>query len=1771
MVNIKFDIKDLANKEDSYPLVKGDTVTCDVPAILKESTISKGRIHDTEAVWDRGHDGVGNYAIENNKLVISYDDGYIDEKNGRIIVSELKFSGHFDFRNSPDESFEEALSFGNATLQTKFKAFQAIRELTIKKYAYMFNFSPSASTKDGGSYKPLDGTAKVENGYIFYNIEIKAGDRNNQELTNVIVKDWFDEDSLKKIDVKDIRLNSAFKKIVGRESQNITEQVRPTLFQEENGVGWNIGELPPGAKASLSFKVRINKKGITEAVKTEKDNDPSSDALEARTLRNTASAIADKMKDPVKTEHAVSVKNFLDIDKDSMQYDQSTFRRYFKIIITAPHEYNSYTMYNVPIYDHLQKSFSKQADINVDLYRESGIESIWVTHWNGTKEKLEWDNFTRPNKVSWKATLPVIKPGDKVEITSYLQLNPAFWSKENGRYFDGTSKLYIGKDRYNFFETGEGTDANGYLANDLPFNSDYEPTDLEQEYLNKFSRQFDESEGTIPWIIRGNQYPKDGHISDVGGEKVKDTIGEGLEFMGQAEIIFSGLRNNEMVEIKREYFDLDPLKNAFEYVIPKEYGKCSYEIRYKTKVKDPTKTAKYSNTFYEGDVYVSNDRSVSNEIRDIYKIYIEQDQDWAEWETVIPNRLHKGDVYVDTCNLGEPDNHTMYFTKENLEGISLNISGVEVDKALYEVLPEDEFEPDKFKSFKIKFLGDISVIKEGKTLYPGYNYHLYIRYKTTMVNPSKKKRLYYYNYGTLTLGSVTKTCWKSIFREDYPQIEKEQYEDYNNKARLIWTIRVNKEHRDCHRDGTVIIKETLPKGTEFVSAWSDRWRWYRCQSSQPVKNSDGTTTVTIKVYGLTFVDENHGFNSNDYSATIFVEAKATDDAFLCDASSTDFTYVNKVTTINRFGMEDSTQAEAIVKNSALKKQMDYDEATAPYARFTVEVNKNALDVNSAGDTLDIVDVGNENLTVNTESIQVLDGRTNQPVQFSVDATLEEKNQYTITVPDKKFVKIIYTAQVKGDIGERVLVENQAYFKGKENLKGPNAKVSQEITILKAQGQATTVPMVWLLKKDESASLLGGARFSLSAYDREKKTWEIIDDSITSLGKEASNNKGKPIEVLYNTLYKLEEKKAPDGYLLNDKPYYFALYGTSPLNVEYPAEVSPKDVFKGPSGSKINFFNKPYTKVSFSKVDSQGFKLEGAQFSIYVGSPEGPIAKDSKGKDCKFTSLKDQVTEICLAPGMYFLKETKAPDGYALLKEAIPFEVKGDKERQVLVQGKMEKEISVINESEKRSISVEKTWLDFDNKEKKRTDQVEIHLLANGVDTQKKLLLSERNNWKGSFENLDVMKDGKEILYRVKEMDSVDGYMTRYLGSAKEGFTIVNTLLLEIEGEKTWINDESLWRPETITIRLKANGKDKEIKAVQADQEGKWKWTFSDLPAYDEEGAKMLYTITEDSVANYLSAVEGFDVKNTYSPEKTSLTVSKVWEDGNNQDGKRPGEVIVKLLANGEETGESLCLNEENKWTGEFKELNEFKDGKKISYSVQEEEVGNGYQSTIKGNMEKGFTITNTLKPRTINIEVKKVWEDKEDKDRIRPKHISIKLLADGVETDKVLELTEENQWTGGFKDLDEYKAGKKIAYSVKEEEVSQYQALVSGDMMKGFVITNILKQGKPDKPDKPNEPDKPDKPNEPDKPDKPDKPEKPDKPDKPDKPSKPIQPDKPEKPDKPDKPDKPAKPEDEKKPRGSINPAPNTSDPTQLGRYVVLLLVSFAGACLLLRKGRQKK
>ncbi|HEL0220811.1 TPA: Cna B-type domain-containing protein [Streptococcus equi subsp. zooepidemicus] len=280
-------------------------------------------------------------------------------------------------------------------------------------------------------------------------------------------------------------------------------------------------------------------------------------------------------------------------------------------------------------------------------------------------------------------------------------------------------------------------------------------------------------------------------------------------------------------------------------------------------------------------------------------------------------------------------------------------------------------------------------------------------------------------------------------------------------------------------------------------------------------------------------------------------------------------------------------------------------------------------------------------------------------------------------------------------------------------------------------------------------------------------------------------------------------------------------------------------------------------------------------------------------------------------------------------------------------------------------------------------------------------------------------------------------------------------------KKIWNDNENQdgKRPKTITVQLYANDQKVNDKTIELSDTNSWQASFGKLDKYDSQNQKITYSVKEVTVpAGYQSQVEGdsgvgFTITNTYTPEVISITGQKTWDDKENQDGKRPKEITVRLLANDAATDKVATASEQTGWKYTFTNLPKYKDGKQITYTIQEDPVAD-YTTTIQG-----FDITNHHEVALTSLKVIKAWNDKDDYYHKRPKEITILLKADGkVIREHQMTPDQQGKWEYTFDQLPVYQAGKKISYSIEEKQVAGYQAPVYevDEGLKQVTVTNTL-------------------------------------------------------------------------------------------------------------------
>ena len=281
-----------------------------------------------------------------------------------------------------------------------------------------------------------------------------------------------------------------------------------------------------------------------------------------------------------------------------------------------------------------------------------------------------------------------------------------------------------------------------------------------------------------------------------------------------------------------------------------------------------------------------------------------------------------------------------------------------------------------------------------------------------------------------------------------------------------------------------------------------------------------------------------------------------------------------------------------------------------------------------------------------------------------------------------------------------------------------------------------------------------------------------------------------------------------------------------------------------------------------------------------------------------------------------------------------------------------------------SVTVNKIWADNNNQDGKRPETITINLYADGEQIQTQTITGTSY----TFAQLPTYNEtGNVITYTVTE-NPVNEYTTTY---SEDTFTITNTHIPEttsVTVRKTWDdnNDQDRMRPDSVSVSL-SDG----VTAVNTQtlsNANNWTYTFTNLPKYSN-GTLIPYTVVENNVpegytAEVTGSIEtGFTITNAHTPNLIDISVTKVWEDNNNYYGARTP-IEVTLNANGT-INQTVTITEADNWQHTFERVPEYENGVKINYTITETPV-EGYQTTITGSTETGFTITNKYNNVTVN-------------------------------------------------------------------------------------------------------------------------------------------------------------------------------------------------------------
>ncbi|MGK8609078.1 MSCRAMM family protein [Bacillus thuringiensis] len=332
------------------------------------------------------------------------------------------------------------------------------------------------------------------------------------------------------------------------------------------------------------------------------------------------------------------------------------------------------------------------------------------------------------------------------------------------------------------------------------------------------------------------------------------------------------------------------------------------------------------------------------------------------------------------------------------------------------------------------------------------------------------------------------------------------------------------------------------------------------------------------------------------------------------------------------GEAKTTNKDGVVKfENLVPGKYTLEETKAPEGYKALEVT---VEVNVVANEVVKQEVTNEKVTGQFEIVKV-DAEDKTRLLSGAEFEVYKDGKKVAELKTDESGKVM---SPKLPLGEYTVKETKAPAGYKLSNKEWKVTIQNEKEVVKVEAENEIIlGSLQIIKMDDKdqTKRLAGAEFTL-----KDARGNVVKEGITT-------DKSGTVKVdgLVPGEYTLEETKAPEGYELTKQIIHVTVDGEKVINV------------KVTNGKSLGQFE-------IVKVDSQDKTkvLSDAEFEVY---------KDGKKVDTLRTDKTGKVISQKLEPGTYKLKETKAPQGYKLLKEEIEVVVEADKVVEVQIENAKE--------------------------------------------------------------------------------------------------------------------------------------------------------------------------------------------------------------------------------------------------------------------------------------------------------------------------------------------------------------------------------------------------------------------------------------------------------------------------------------------------------------------
>ncbi|MEE0491845.1 SpaA isopeptide-forming pilin-related protein [Catenibacterium sp.] len=677
--------------------------------------------------------------------------------------------------------------------------------------------------------------------------------------------------------------------------------------------------------------------------------------------------------------------------------------------------------------------------------------------------------------------------------------------------------------------------------------------------------------------------------------------------------------------------------------------------------------------------------------------------------------------------------------------------------------------------------------------------------------------------------SVHYTKPKKLVKQGYGKVNGSQNEKYSSgkvdtnylsrNGKLYYRIIFTPDSND-----EISFTDTLPKGTKLVETalrsdykdsprkenpaersspeavyyFSDYWEQY-CDGDQ--NNTDiskyfeysydqSTNKVTFTFtpgYNRTDGDWQTNRNNPNRSIAIYYAVDITNDEFWNDLNNESKEYSNLL----EYEGKEQKQETRVERETQVVTKFGKQIKNTTKIEYTVNINPAGKDLDPNSDIIvlrDKLELDNRySAYIDASSLKLYEydskaedhrGKLIDSSRYQVQMDTQN-NVLTITLSDELACVLVY--QYDFDVGKAASprIGNKVVLQGEFS--------SNDYTVIDTTDSSAGVVRgkmsIFKVDGKDYSKTLPGAKFTLSVFNPDTKEWDIIragnsEEFVTNENGEISFT-GTNIDKFLSAfnLYKVQEIQAPNGYELNEKPYYFSIYQADLKKTKQDAidEMNRKDIFNksGINSSDVWFVPNNKEVSMYIPNDSNSIYVK----KVWVDSENKQITNHPDSIDVKLIQNIKTPTGVKVKSHIYNINwdntETTVDDKTLVVKKGgtltitLPVQCDPkDASNKVTVEGTNDYTLSTEQSYWSKVILTVKN-ITSDTNLKIRLDgtngKVEYDYdkdYTTSTTVYKTVTLNESNNWSYTWKDLPKQVDGHDCVYTLEE-DVPSGYQVLY--------------------------------------------------------------------------------------------------------------------------------------------------------------------------------------------------------------------------------------------------------------------------------------------------------------------------------------------------------------------------------------------------------------------------